>query len=130
MKIYLAARWAERDILRQWRDAIEQNPLHKVVSRWIDLEEPDRNEPLWERGCAFWCLTDLGGADLLIIYSTPGWPQPTTDGLWVEFGWALASEFVDIWLVGPRTNIFTWIYGVRQFDTWEAALSQLAARSG
>lgn len=122
MKVYLAARYARRNELREYRTQLEALGIH-VTSRWLDENEPlDGNmthkEDTWYTHTAFVDLEDIDYADAIIFFAEDpliGWVR---GGRHVEFGYAIA-KFKLIHIIGPKENVFhhlTMPYRIRHYN--------------
>lgn len=122
MKLYLAGRYRDQAFLRSIREALQRGG-REVTSRWLDAVEPeDRpDDPDWANGYATKCaerdIEDIEQADSFILYLRD--EGSTRGGMYVELGFAISGG-LEICLVGPRTNVFTYLSRVNQFDTWDA----------
>jgi hypothetical protein len=115
MKLYLAAKFGQKDEMRTVRDFLT-NGGHKVTSRWIDVEhEEDVSHTVTD---AMRCeyakmdVDDVLAADALIAFSGPRSEPAIGGGRHVEFGIALQAG-KDIIVVGPKgEHIFHWCQDV------------------
>jgi len=147
VKIYLASRYSRREELCVYRTALE-SAGHEVTSRWLNGAHqiaPDGTPLNAEREKQFEDMSDPRGAALrqsflqedmadvaraeLVIAFTE---QPRADGgsrggRHVELGLALAWQ-KQIFVVGPRENLFCWHPSIEQFNEWETALAELNAQ--
>lgn len=124
MHIYLAGRYRDQAFLRQVRRSLNEMG-HKVTSRWLDAVEPeDRpDDPDWANGyaveCAFRDMSDIEASDAFVLFAGGG--GSTRGGMYVEFGFAYAKPGVLYpVVVGPRSNVFTYLPDVKHFDSWDA----------
>lgn len=117
--IYIASTFANRERLRPIRDELQRRG-HQVHSRWLD--EPD-DPP--SSHAAHISLDDVRKADLLILDTNEHGTKPSQGGRYVELGYTLGLGRHAIWLIGPRTNVFTYLPRIRHFETWEEALAAL-----
>lgn len=142
MNIYLAARYSRRLELCGYREQLRQLG-HDVPAVWLNGSHQisDRGAPIGEHGEAL-VEGDAGGdpeeaailrqkfaqedlrdvmlCDLLIAFTEPPRSSASRGGRHVELGLALGMG-KHVWIVGPRENIFCWLEGVRQFETFEDA---------
>lgn len=120
-RIYLAARFERQAEMRE--RAAELRALgFTVTSRWITEERTDDNLG------AISCLNDVIGSDAICLFTDPySETRVTGGGKDVEFGVAIAAR-LDLFVVGPRRNVFQHLEGVEQFDTWEAFVSEMELR--
>lgn len=127
MKVYIAAHSQER--ARALKAAIERPGKIQVISRWIDQEpqfglgmslmSPEQRERTAKDDA-----DDMQLANLLICINSPEDATPT-GGKHVEFGFMLGLH-KQVWLLGPRTNIFHWHPAVKQFDFYDQLNNRLA----
>ncbi len=122
MNIYIASRYPNRERLEPIRDAIESMG-HQVPTRWLD-GQMDVEDPV---ACATVDIDDMRATELLIL-DTSGTSAWDTNGLYVELGYVLGLGRHQVWLVGERTNIFTYLPKIRHFENWDAALEALSVR--
>jgi nucleoside 2-deoxyribosyltransferase len=128
-KIYLAARFSRREELKEHAEKIEELGF-EVTSRWLE----DGNHELTQdyqsdddyikqaeigRRYAMEDWTDLKAADLVILFTDPEGSRAARGGKDVEWGIAIQAQ-KQIWLVGPHTNVFTYL-AHRQFDSFSSA---------
>jgi hypothetical protein len=148
MRIYLAGRYSRRLELCEYRRQLHDATKHEVQSVWLNGEHQisDEGVPIGERGESLvegLCLgerlstsdvseraarlrqkfaqddfRDVLMCDLLIGFTEKPREGGSRGGRHVEFGIAL-GRMKQVWIVGPRENIFCWLEDVRQFDTWE-----------
>lgn len=120
--VYIAAAFGRRRYLRdEIRDKINAMG-HWVTSQWVGVEE-EGGDPTAQ---ANQDIDDLRLAELLIL-DTIGFRE-SSGGRYVEFGYALGLGRHEVWVVGPRTNVFTYMPRVRRFENWDDALEALRAR--
>ena len=123
MKIYLAAKFGEKNEMREWA-AFLKNDGHEVTSTWLESKnQTDREAPeevLVE--AARQNLLDVLAADVLVTKSQEQGTVHTGGGRHVEFGYAVA-EGMDIIVVGPKgEHVFHYLSGVQHVNN----LDQLA----
>lgn len=146
MRIYLAARYSRRLELCGYRERLTAAG-HVVEAVWLNGEHQisDRGSPIGDTGEALVegddgstnvraaalrskfaqdDFRDVITCDMLIAFTEPPRSNASRGGRHVELGIALGL-MKRVWIVGPRENIFCWLDDVRQFDTFEAALSAL-----
>lgn len=130
MKIYLASQWVNRHELRRFKGGLIYHG-HYVTSRWIDREErPDdfTQEANRAREIANEDLYDLEAADTLLLYAENNPNTRNRGGLYVEFGIAMALG-KRLFIIGPRTNVFTYLPEVQVWDSFNDFLRDLATKS-
>lgn len=145
MKIYLAGRYSRRLELCGYRDQA-QAAGHVVQSVWLNGDHQISNEgiPIGEEGEALVegdgsrdsrsaelrskfaqdDFRDVIMCDLLIAFTETPRSCSNRGGRHVELGIALGL-MKQVWIVGPRENIFCWLEDVCQFDTWKQCLQRL-----
>lgn len=141
MYFYLAARFGRIDELRKYRDALKAAG-HGVTSRWLDgnhaiigpngetAANGDAGDGSYEyarkrAACASEDLDDIDAANAIIAFTEKdGAPGGSRGGRHVELGYAI-SEGIDIFIVGPRENVFCWLPSISQFDTFDELLASL-----
>lgn len=145
MKIYLASRYSRREELCGYRAELEAIG-HTVTSRWLNgaHQIADDGTPLGEerekqfedmadpRGAALRQsflqenMADVESADLLIAFTEE--PRVgggrSRGGRHVELGLALAWG-KQIFVVGPRENLFCWHESIKQFDELTHAAKEI-----
>jgi hypothetical protein len=142
MKIYLAARYSRHEELCGYRDQLRAMG-HTVQAVWLDGQHQisDRGEPIGEHGEAlvegddgshseraaalrqkFACedFRDVAECQLLIAFTETPRTGASRGGRHVELGIALGMA-KEVWIVGPRENIFCWLPAVKHFEIWEDA---------
>lgn len=67
---------------------------------------------------------DVAGCELLIAFTEPPRSGNSRGGRHVELGIALGL-MKRVSIVGPRENIFCWLEGVRQFDTFDDLMNRM-----
>ena len=127
MKIYLAAKFGQRNEMRTVRDLLT-NDGHEVTSRWIDVEDASHTVTDAMRiGYAEMDVGDVIAADALIAFSGPRGEPSIGGGRHVEFGIALQAGKLII-VVGPKgEHIFHWCQDVIHVDTVDDLAAMLYA---
>lgn len=139
-RIYLAARYSRREEMARYAADLEALG-YTVTSRWHQEGKTPlpgiHTEKLRRRAGRFAQedAEDTKDADLFIAFTTtpmasevPGAGVRATEqengGTHVEFGiaYALGKE---LWVVGPRENVFHCLPGLRIFPDWSGALQKL-----
>lgn len=121
MRVYLAGRFSAQQALREWREELEKRG-HRVVSRWLDAGQRPPAGRRRIRFMAEWAekdLIDLESADAIILRTSGGTGRQ--GGLYVEFGYAIATDKM-LFMVGPRTNAFTYLRSVWQYQDFSELL--------
>jgi hypothetical protein len=124
MRIYLAARFGRRLEMVAMAESIRALG-HQVTSRWINGRgKPNADNALYD-------LTDLTVADAVVSFTEdPKDPKAceafvARGGRHVEFGYALKAG-KQLFIVGPRENIFHRLPEVTVFRNGPALLAHLA----
>lgn len=123
MKIYLAAPWAERELMQQHAEVLTNLGI-TVTSRWLQaahIEGPPAQ-------CAQIDLDDIDAADAILLFSVgPRGTSFTGGGRCIEFGYAIAKG-KQLFLIGAVENVFHELSSVRQFlkfqeflESWNAS---------
>lgn len=109
-KIYLAARYRSRHIMRDWRAMLEAAGFI-VTSRWIngghDMDTDASNDEQ-RHGLAMEDLEDIDAADVLVLWNPREHHGNGSGGRHVELGYALARRKPTI-IVGERENVFHYL---------------------
>ena len=123
MKIYLAARYSRRSQMQMYADELWRAG-HSITSRWIKephclgLDEDDDNlEPELAGKFAMEDVNDLRAADVVIAFTEEPAANWTRGGRHVEFGIAVEAG-KNVYVVGPRENIFYALPQVKHYPTW------------
>ena len=124
MKFYLCSRWARQDELKAVREKLKQLG-HEVTSRWLDVTDrlggDGENAEQRQAAAAVDC-EDIQQADALIAFTEDyrnGVPAGAArGGRHVEWGLAMAWG-KNLFVVGPRENVFHWVKGATQVDNIE-----------
>ena|SRR3990167_5419252 len=120
MKIYIAARFERRQVVRPYASRIWELG-HELTSSWLNetTKLPQMSHGEFMRKLAVKDLTEIRAADLLILDTAE---QSTRGGKEVEWGFALGQHQSKLlWIVGPPRNVFHWLAD-RIFETWEQCL--------
>ena len=130
MKLYLAAKFGQKNEMRSVRDFLV-NDGHEVTSRWIDVEhEEDASHTVTDAmriEYAAMDVADVLAADVLVAFSAPRSEPAIGGGRHVEFGIALQAG-KDIIVVGPKgEHIFHWCQDVIHVDDEGELLAMLYA---
>lgn len=121
MYYYLAAPFGHGPQLPPYRqDLVDRG--HHVTSHWIDRAVAGEDAYISSEDSALEDIQDILDADALILFT--GTTEVVRGGMYVEFGAAMATD-MDLIVIGPRTNVFTHLKGVKQYDTWEDFLETL-----
>lgn len=103
MKIYLAAKFTEQPLMKEWRKLLIANG-HEVTSRWLDVIETDltTTQPQAE---AEKDLEDINRADIVLSKTLNRGELFTGGGRHIEFGYAYAKG-KDLINVGGYESVF------------------------
>ena len=115
--IYLASNWDSKPRMRALRDQIQLRG-HTVLSSWLD--DPTTEYIVGSPLDALKDFDEIRQCDLLICDTAE---SSNTGGREVEFGFAWGRN-IDVWLIGPRRNIFHAIAD-RHYTNWVDALRAL-----
>jgi len=115
MKIYLAAKFEQKNTMRDVRDLLT-SVGHEITSQWIDVEhEEDKAHTVTDElrvKYAIMDVEDVRRADALVTFAGLRSEPAIGGGRHVEFGIALERE-MPIIVVGPKgEHIFHWWPGV------------------
>jgi len=141
-KVYLAARYARKvyvysytrqisklgyEVTSGWSEGTEQKDQYGIrIGITGEYAAENSHTPEAEElrnHLARNNLQDIRNCDIFILFTDKDRRLGTTNGRFVEFGYALALDKT-CFIVGPRENIFCSINTVRQFDTWEELLAK------
>lgn len=131
MTFYLAAQYARRDELREY--ARELRALgHEVSSRWL-RERGDLSGDLTESAALYQeraerDLTDIDLAQTLVYFTEDPAVGIKRGGRHVEAGYALGRG-KNLYIVGPRENIFCYSQHPRHFTDWKTFITWLKLQS-
>jgi nucleoside 2-deoxyribosyltransferase len=127
MNIYLAASWAQREVMRDRRTDLEALG-HKVTSRWIDSEDesgmgPDEiaSSPDSAAAGAWVDIYDIDRSELVVVFADV---PSSTGGYHFEFGFAIGRG-KNVAAVGPNLNVFFSLPLVGNFPNWPEFLRWL-----
>lgn len=147
MKIYLAARYSRRVELCGYRETLLRSG-HIVTSRWLNGEHQlsrdglklgavgeeyveagsDQEAAALRQFFAREDMEDVRAADLVIAFTEAPRAETSRGGRHVELGMALAWD-KRIFIVGPRENVFCWLPGLVNFDTFASVQTYLRSES-
>lgn len=125
MKIYLAASFARREEMEEYRHQLIDLG-HDVTSYWI-VRDPVPYESLNPTQRMYAAIQDhveVTQCDMLVQFSSVGIDVPTHGGRHTEFGIALEGR-KHLVLVGECEQIFHHLPQVRQYRTWEQFINAL-----
>ena len=116
---YLAARYSRRAELAGYAAALTAAG-HTITATWLDgtRETADGTaDRVTQAGWAMQDLTEIGDCRRFLLFTTPG--DTGRGGHMVELGIAITCG-KQVTIIGPRSNIFTQLRTIRQYDTWQA----------
>lgn len=113
MRVYLAARWEQGPLMREWRRMLGLQGVG-CTSRWLDVQASGlravENDDIMLANAVV-DFEDVKAADVLVCYSPPEGFGHGRGGRHAELGVALGLG-KPVVLVGERENIFHWHPGV------------------
>lgn len=117
MRIYLASKWEDRDIMPQLAEQIEEAG-HRITHKWWQHEDhegtyPSNIDSAFYTQCAWDDFNGVASADALIVFNSG-----KSEGKAVETGIALTMG-IPVVVIGVRSNIFHYLDGVRM--VWSVA---------
>jgi hypothetical protein len=113
MRVYLSASYSRRSEMQDYADLLDSLGF-TVQSRWVRQDNPDLPTAASDD------LLDVLGSDVLLHF-TEG---PDGGGKEVELGIALGS-LKEIFIIGPKKNVFHHLRGVRVYSTFWDCLGVL-----
>lgn len=121
MKVYIAAKWARRFVMREVSHAIVAEG-HVVTSRWL-WQDADENEKEWTEG-ALMDVGDVRAADVCLTYPEEYRSKNTGGGRHFEFGLAygLGKKLI---IVGKPEIIFHHLPGISICEDLKEAIDWL-----
>jgi nucleoside 2-deoxyribosyltransferase len=127
MIIYLAGRYGRRQELAEYAERLRAMG-HEVSSRWLLGEHEAKDVNPTKDEAAQWAredLEDIDRSDMLIAFTEePG--SSYRGGRHVEMGYAIARR-LNLFVIGPRENVFYSIWGIKQFNSFDDAFAFLVA---
>lgn len=126
MRIYIAGRYSRRDEFRQVRDKLTKRG-YTVTSRWLDENEPLQSQmgehtTAWYQDTQEVDLQDVDLANAVLFFSEDPLVGIPRGGRHVEFGYAL-GKYKDIFVIGPKENVFHYNYLVKHYASLEDFLA-------
>lgn len=120
--VYIAGRYSRRNEFRIVATALRAAG-YSVTSRWLYEDKPlttvmGDDTPEFYKETAYVDLKDIREADIVLFFSEDPLVGIPRGGRHVEFGYALGLGR-EIHVVGPRENIFHYVYGVKNYATLE-----------
>lgn len=117
--VYLAGRYDRQAELAIYARQVNESG-HICISRWLD---PKHNN-LPQKQVALDDAQDVMDCNTFVLFSHKPEDGYGKGGSHVEFGiaWTMGKR---IMIVGDYENIFHWLPGVEQYDTWEEALDNI-----
>jgi hypothetical protein len=131
VRVYLAAQFARRKELREYREILHSNGI-TVTSRWLDDTSwlshklsDFTDEDNKKRACDD--IDDISHSDVIIFFSENPTVGVVRGGRHVEFGYAWATG-KDIYVLGPKENIFHTLDNVFHYDTMKEVIDVLKTK--
>ncbi len=123
MKIYLAAKFSEQLLMRDWRIKLTLAG-HLVTSRWLEADEEDEKQSIAGKA-ALIDLEDIDAAELVISKTLNRGDLFTGGGRHIEFGYSFAKgkRLIN---VGGYESVFHQLPNVLTVNTIEEAIEHLA----
>ncbi len=121
MRLYFGARYRQRQELLELAELLQEYGF-EITSRWLWESVPyeQKHEAIQAHAelYAIRDLEDIAAANLVVLFTDLLTPEhgSTLGGPYVEQGIALGVG-CDVVVVGPRTNVFTYLPAVRWFQT-------------
>jgi nucleoside 2-deoxyribosyltransferase len=130
LSIYLAARFTRKEEMAAKRRELEALGFH-VTSRWVyepsapDSKLSDVSTP-YKVAVAMDDIADIDDADVMIFFAEDPLIGTPRGGRHFESGYAYGTKKLLI-VVGEHENIFHYLPGVKNVQTWESAKLLLLA---
>jgi hypothetical protein len=127
VKIYIASRYGRKEEMKVV--AAKLNAAgHKVASFWIYEIHPtdvtmDQVNDAELRETAMADYIELGAADAMLFFAEDPLVVPPRGGRHVEFGIAIGMG-KDIYVIGPKENIFHHFRNVKHFKNLEEFINE------
>lgn len=124
-KFYLAARYARRNELREYREILQQHGAI-VTSNWLNETSPldgnlnNEKEEFYVH-TANVDLQDIDAADALVFFSEDPLVGVPRGGRHFEMGYAHAKG-KSVYVIGVKENVFHYRARVYHYDTFEKFL--------
>src|SRR5271154_3998061 len=123
--IYLAARYSRKDEMREVA-AVLRGWGYRITSSW--LGEPhdanttlDQLAPKENEEYAQIDLDDITDSDVMVFFSEDPLVGTPRGGRHFEMGYATAHR-IDIYVIGPRENIFHYLPSMKHYETFKEFL--------
>lgn len=123
MKIYIAAKYERRFLLRSVRTLLEAQG-HTITSQWLDNAEESKSR---EAG-ALMDVDDVMRAEACVFLGEPKGSANRGGGRWFEFGlaYALGRRCIAVLYTGGHESVFTALPTVETVETIEELLLLLS----
>ena len=127
-KFYLAARYARRNELREYREILQQHGAI-VTSNWLNETSPldgnlnNEKEEFYVH-TANVDLQDIDAADALVFFSEDPLVGVPRGGRHFEMGYAHAKG-KSVYVIGVKENVFHYRARVYHYDTFEKFLKAI-----
>lgn len=126
VKIYISARYTRRDEAEGL--AIQLRDMgHIITSRWVWRDQPQDYESATHEEVAEYAqedIEDVLDANHFVTLSESSDSIYGRGGRHVEFGLAISTGIM-ITVIGPRENIFHYLFYVNHFDTSQEFLQHI-----
>lgn len=124
MKIYLAAPFSLKDILREHARLIRKKG-HEVTSGWLlerinpkkDIEDGENYRKQAERD-----IYDINRSDLFVLFTTNPKEWIKRGGKHFEAGYAYAKG-IPVEVIGPNENIFYFLRDIKHHESFDKFLA-------
>ena len=120
MRVYLAARYSKKKELREYAKQLRKAGI-TCTSSWLREKADDgtlsRFDDAYLTQCAERDFRDIYDSHTLVLFTVPETEPTRRGGRHVEFGMAYGLK-LDVIICGPRENIFHYMRGIQQFDTF------------
>lgn len=125
--VYIASRYSRKEEMQDVASILVDRGL-VCKSSWLDephgpntsLEELTPEQHLQYAKQDF---EDIMSSDAMLFFAEDPNKQPPRGGRHVEFGYAFALG-VDIYIIGPKENIFHYLPNIKHFETFEEFLEK------
>ena len=134
MKFYLAGRFIRSGEINECADEL-RGIGHTVSCRWLlgnhqihpgssEVDASGDNVPMIARPFAQDDIEDVEKADALVLFTERPYSDKGRGGRHVEFGYALGKG-KEVYIIGPRENVFHTLPGVKQYASFDRFLKSL-----
>lgn len=127
MRFYISARYGRREEAEALGNQLIAEG-YEITSQWIWRNQPQDYEDATDDEVAEFAredLEDVSLANALIALSEPSENIYGRGGRHVEYGYAVAQGFMELYVVGPRENIFHYMPDVIVTSTIDELIEYL-----